>query len=139
MRAATTTFENRSARVVAIMNPLLRHSVAATTASKAAVNPAARAGMEPLAGDWRHPRKASSTSTPAKAVASERSPLFAKADPKRIADIHGARLRADKLYGFPRPLVESECGFLSSLAAQMVRSSSLPPSIPLLTLFDDSC
>jgi hypothetical protein len=92
--------------------------VKATAASRKAVSETrspARAGIE------GHEMKKSVDARPPH----ERTTLIRKKDQARIADINLSRARADKaLFGFPKPLVQSERAVLLSLAAQMVRTKS---------------
>lgn len=114
MRSTAELLETQSGRSQAMMDALLRRG----SLTKTLVHPSARSGAEPLDDASTLKKK---KLVPSSALYSERSALFPKTDAVRIADINGSRLRAEKMWGFPKPLVESECSHMTSLAVQMVR------------------
>ncbi|TMW63666.1 hypothetical protein Poli38472_002607 [Pythium oligandrum] len=116
MRIPAEIIETQQARATAMLDAYVRRNSVKPT--RAEEEPIARSGMEPLEKEIAAYKKLQDTPIP-----TERTALFSKADPARVADINASRLRAEKIWGFPKPLVQSEVGFMSSLAIQMLLSN----------------
>ncbi len=86
------------------------------------IQPIARTGMEDFDSEFLF-KKNLDLKKDLSSQVNERTSLFSVTDQARVANINASRLRAEKLWGFPKPLVQTECAFMSSLAAQMVSSS----------------
>ncbi|KAJ0405372.1 hypothetical protein P43SY_000251 [Pythium insidiosum] len=150
MRMPAELLEHQTMRASALVDRLARRSYyepeprARNKASRSVAGPSARSGCENLESDshdswwdWiatgflgvpsttgRGNKSRPSASANGAAVApTERSSLLLPTDPARAKDRENARLQADRVWGFPRPLVSSECAFMTSLAAQMLLSN----------------